>query len=79
MIRYLLLNILIGTFLYGLIMMVVRLHLTQLAYHFDELKAYERSLKEEQLRLRAQISEALSPDRLKIEGFQEPQVSQVLR
>lgn len=64
---------------YVLAMLLIRLHITQQAYVFDDLKDYERSLKEEQRRLRLEIAELLSPDYLKMKGFEEPQPDQIAR
>jgi hypothetical protein len=67
-----------GLGFFGLSMLVIRLHMTQLAYEFEDLKNYERSLKEEQLRLRLRIAEALSPNQAHSKEFQEPRPDQVV-
>jgi hypothetical protein len=67
-----------GFLLYCGAMIVVRLSITQMAYQFEELKNYERSLKEEQLRLRASVSRKLSPQAWKLKGFTEPAPHQVV-
>lgn len=76
--RWLLL-VIFGVSFTGLSTLVVRLHVTQLAYEFDALKSYERSLQEEQLRLRAELAEDLSPSKLSHPEFIEPEPSQVVR
>jgi len=63
---------------YGLGMIIVRLSLTQTAYSFEEAKSEERELREEQVRLRARISERLSPRSLQRLGFAEPQPGQIV-
>jgi len=68
---------LVSVLFFSLSMIAIRLHLTQLAYSFDDMKEYERSLKEEQLRMRAQLAEKLSPHHLYLDGFQEPKSDQV--
>lgn len=72
-------SLLLHIIAYGFLAIVIRLHMTQQAYQFHELKAYERSLKEEELRLRAKLAEALSPSRLKLEDYIAPQPEQVVR
>jgi len=79
MIRSILYAILTGVVIYGLSMIVIRLHITQMAYAFDEMKAYERSLKEEQLRLRASLARSLSPENLHAKDYQEPNPGQVVK
>lgn len=64
--------------LYGLGMLFVRLHMTQMAYQFDEKKDYERSLMEEQMRLRLDLNRSLSPVQLKDLDFVEPEPEQVV-
>jgi len=56
-------------------MLVIRLHMTQLAYQFYELKSYERSLKEENLRLKAELAGYLSPNFSEkgFEGWKQPE------
>jgi len=70
--------ILSALIIYSATMIVVRLKMTAMAYEFDELKASERSMKEEQARLRALISEKLSPDKMFLEDFSEPNPEQVV-
>lgn len=65
--------------IWGLGMLAVRLHLTQLAYEFESLKRYERSLKEEEIRLRALLAEKFSLDRLQSDDLVSPQPDQVVR
>lgn len=70
--------LLAGILLYSSAMMVIRLKMTEMAYTFEELKSYERSLREEQVRLRAEVSQRLSPAQLKLKGFSEPMPKQVV-
>lgn len=70
---------LIGLLFYGLSMLVIRLHTTQMAYQFHELKTYERSLKEENLRLKAELAEFLSPNANKDEAWKLPEPSEMVR
>lgn len=74
-----LLSLVFNLILYGVFAIVIRLHMTQQAYQFYELKAYERSLKEEELRLRAELARALSPSHMSLENFREPQSNQVVK
>ncbi|MBN8555326.1 MAG: hypothetical protein J0L93_07775 [Deltaproteobacteria bacterium] len=72
-----------GFLLYCGAMIVIRLSITQMAYQFEELKNYERSLKEEQLRLRAGVSKKISPALSELrswkeKGFAEPAHNQVV-
>ena len=72
-----------GFLLYCGAMIIVRLSITQMAYQFEELKNYERSLKEEQLRLRAVVSKKMAPavselKSWKEKGFAEPNHHQVV-
>ncbi len=64
---------------WGLATLVIRLHVTRLAYEFESLKRYHRSLKEEQLRLRADLAEKLSINQIQSSEFHEPQPDQVVR
>ena len=63
-------------------MMGIRLKMTELGYEFEEAKSLERSLKEEQVRLQAEISRKLSQSEFKKEwrsqGFGEPEPKQVI-
>lgn len=52
--------------------------MTQLAYSFEEKKEFERSLKEEQRRLKASIAEKLSLENLKTSEFEEPSANHVV-
>jgi len=79
MIRVILGGLVGSVLLYSIAMIVIRLHMTQMAYQFDQVKEYERSLQEEQLRLRARLAEALSPHHLDLFGLQTPQPSQLRR
>jgi len=75
-----LLVLIIGAFIFfGLATLVIRLHVTRLAYEFESLKRYHRSLKEEQLRLRADLAEKLSINQIQSTEFHEPQPDQVVR
>lgn len=65
--------------LWGLAGLVIRLHLTQLAYEFEVLKRYHRSLKEEEIRLRAKVAEELSLSQIKSDVYREPTPDQVVR
>lgn len=64
--------------LYSAAMIVLRLRMTEMGYQFEELKSYERILKEEQLRLRAELARKLSPQQLRLQGFAEPEARQVV-
>ncbi len=64
---------------WGLASLVIRLHLTQMAYEFDTMKRYQRSLKEEELRLRAELAERLSISHIHSPQFREPEPDQVVR
>lgn len=70
---------LLGFLLYGLSMLVIRLHTTQMAYQFYELKTYERSLKEENLRLKAELAEFLGPDKDKDQAWKLPEPAEMVR
>lgn len=72
------LSFLLHIILYGVLAIVIRLHMTQMAYQFHELKAYERSLKEEELRLRAELARELSPNFMKLDEFKAPEPDQVV-
>jgi hypothetical protein len=72
------LSILAGFIFYSAAMIVLRLRMTEMGYQFEELKTYERSLKEEQLRLRANLAKKLSPQQLRLQGFAEPESRQVV-
>lgn len=63
--------------LYSVAMMSIRLAMTNMAYEFESLKAEERDLREENQRLRAQISKQLSADRFRLEGFRDPTPEQI--
>jgi hypothetical protein len=56
--------------------------MTELGYEFEESKALERSLREEQVRLQAEISQRLSQSQFKKEwkalGYGEPEPRQVI-
>jgi hypothetical protein len=65
--------------LWGLAGLVIRLHLTQRAYEFEVLKKYHRSLKEEEIRLRAKVAEELSLSQIKSDVYREPTPDQVVR
>lgn len=71
-------NLLFAALFYSALMIVIRLKIMETAYQFEEAKAEERSLREEQQRLRVKISERLAPGRLKAVGFQEPEPSQIV-
>lgn len=64
---------------YLIAIMLIRLQLTHMAYSFEDLKVYERSLQEEQTRLRSQIAKTLMARPGWIEGFQEPTPEQIRR
>lgn len=72
-----------GVLLYCLAMIVVRLRITELAYEFDDAKNDERALKEEQVRLRAEIGKLLTSNdfrrQMKAQGFAEPEPNQIQR
>lgn len=76
--KWIALSVLGGFVLYSASMVVLRLRMTELGYQFEELKTYERSLKEEQLRLRAELARKLSPQQLRLQGFSEPEARQVM-
>lgn len=69
----------VGFIFYGAGMIIIRLKMTETAYQFEEAKSYERTLREEQQRLRLKISESSGPDRMRLKNFQEPHPSQVTR
>ena len=71
--------LLIATLIYSGSLIIIRLKMTQKGYAFEQLKEYERALKEEQLRLKAKLAGALSPARFKVEGFKEPEPHQIIR
>ena len=71
-------SILVGVIVYSTAMIVIRLQMTNMAYEFEEMKGYERSMKEEQRRLRARLAKELSPENIKVEGFSEPRPEQVV-
>ena len=68
--------------IYVTTMMIVRLEITSMAYDFDQVKTNERALREEQLRLQAEISRALADSRQRKiwrdQGFEEPSPKQVV-
>lgn len=68
-----------GMILYATGMIVVRLKMTETAYQFEEAKTYERSLREEQQRLRAKISFELPSLTTNLKDFQEPDPRQIVR
>lgn len=68
----------LGAFiLYSSAMIILRLRMTEMGYEFEDQNK-ERSLKEEQLRLRADLAKMLSPTSLRLKGFAEPEASQVV-
>jgi hypothetical protein len=68
--------------LYSSLMILIRLKITELGYEFEETKAYERALREEQLVLRADLANRLSVRGLKkrweAKGFAEPEPKQIV-
>lgn len=68
--------------LYSTLMIVIRLKITELGYEFEEVKGYERALREEQLVLRADLARKLSvqhlKDRWKERGYDEPEPKQIV-
>ena len=76
--KWIALSILGGFILYSASMIILRLRMTEMGYQFEELKTAERGLKEEQLRLRAELARKLSPQVLKLQGFSEPEAKQVV-
>jgi hypothetical protein len=68
----------VSAVLYGLCMLALRLHTTQMAYQFYELKTYERSLKEENLRLKVELAEYLSPLQGKNSEWKIPEPDEVV-
>lgn len=79
-IRFSLFSFAIGLALYSLGMIFVRLHMTQQAYQFRELKSQERSLIEEQQRLKVFIAESLAERKLLAEeSFLAPPPEKVVR
>ena len=78
MFRQLLLVSFFSVVFYLLGMLVIRLHMTQLAYTFEESKEYERSLKEEQRRLKASLAQELSLENLGRLDFLEPEAEKVV-
>lgn len=67
----------LGLGLYFLSLLAIRLHITQMAYQFTDLKSYERSLIEEQRRLRVGISEKISALAGADQEFRDPRIEQV--
>lgn len=67
------------TLLFSLSLLFIRLHITQMAYRFEERKDYERSLMEEQMRLRLELYQALSPLQFEKRDFKEPLPEEVVR
>lgn len=71
-----------GFLLYTALMMIVRLKVTELGYEFEEAKILERSLREEQVRLQAEISRYLSQtQRRKVWkdlGYRDPEPQQMV-
>ena len=65
--------------LYVVMAIVIRLHITQLAYQFQDLKAYERSLKEEQVRLKSELAKILALEAKSQASYQIPNPIQVVR
>jgi hypothetical protein len=65
--------------LYVVLSIVVRLHITQMAYRFQDLKAYERSLKEEQVRLKAELAKTFAVEKLSLSSYQLPDPTQIVR
>ncbi len=67
-----------GFVLFSAGMIVIRLKMTELAYDFESIKNEERRLHEEQVKLKAALSEKLSPAKWKSDGFREPEPEQVI-
>jgi hypothetical protein len=69
-------------FLYSALMILIRLKITELGYAFEEVKSYERALREEQVNLRAELAGRLSVrglrDRWVARGFAEPEPRQIV-
>lgn len=65
--------------LYVVMAIVIRLHITQLAYQFQDLKAYERSLKEEQVRLKSELAKVLALEVKSQSSYRIPEPHQVIR
>ncbi|MDB5037995.1 MAG: hypothetical protein JWQ35_1523 [Bacteriovoracaceae bacterium] len=71
-----------AVFLYSALMIIIRLRITELGYEFEEAKAYERELREEQLKLRVDLADLVSEKRIKsrisVKGFAEPEPKQIV-
>ena len=71
-----------GFLLYTTLMMIIRLQVTELGYEFEEAKIFERNLREEQVRLQAEISRNLSQtQRRKMWrdlGYRDPEPQQMV-
>lgn len=71
-----------GGLFFATAMMAIRIRITELGYEFEDAKVLERSLREEQVRLQAEISRRLSQSQFKKEwkalGYGEPEPRQVI-
>lgn len=68
-----------GLLVYALGMIIIRLQMTQTAYVFEETKRMERSLHEEQMRLKVRIAQSLQEHKAWLQDFREPDPRQVIR
>ena len=64
--------------IYSASLILIRLRMTAMAYKFEELKERERAMEEEQLKLKALLAEKLSPAKLILEGYSEPEPDQIV-
>lgn len=70
-------SLFVGTAIYSICMIVIRLQMTEMAYRFEAAKKDERSLQEEQMRLRSELAQLLNPGKMKVTSLQEPGPQQV--
>jgi hypothetical protein len=76
-IKLIIFSLFLGVAVYSVTMIVVRLQMTELAYRFEAAKKDERSLQEEQMRLRSELARLLNPKNMKVSTLQEPGPNQV--
>jgi hypothetical protein len=76
-IKQIIFSLFLGVAVYSVTMIVVRLQMTEMAYRFDAAKKDERSLQEEQMRLRSELARLLNPKSMKVADLQEPGPNQV--
>ena len=76
-IKSFLFSVFVGVAVYSVSMIVIRLQMTEMAYRFESAKKDERSLQEEQMRLRSELARLLNPKNTKVSALQEPGPNQV--